>query len=68
MVAVIIIHTFIQTITYHFYYLKCSPTTSIPIFHDPRPNALMTGLKQKDTTKLTYANEKVHYVPKPGSH
>ncbi len=50
-----------------FYYLKCSPTTSIPIFHDPRPGALMTGLKQKDTTKLSYANEKVHYVPQPGT-
>ena len=50
-----------------FYYLKCSPTTSIPVFHDPRPGALMTGLKQKDRSKISYANESVHYLPKPGT-
>ena len=50
-----------------FYYLKCSPTTSLPIFHDPRPGALMTGLKQKDRSKISYANESVHYLPKPGT-
>lgn len=50
-----------------FYYLKCSPTTSLPIFHDPRPGALMTGLKQKDKTKISYANDQVHYLPKPGT-
>ena len=50
-----------------FYYLKCSPTTSLPVFHDPRPGALMTGLKQKDKRKLSYANDQIHYIPKPGS-
>ena len=50
-----------------FYYLKCNKNTSLPIFHDPRPGALMTGLRQKDKTQVTYASEKIHYVPKPGT-
>ena len=50
-----------------FYYLKCSPNTSLPVFHDPRPGALMTGLKQKNKTKITYANDQIHYTPQPGS-
>ena len=27
----------------------------------------MTGLKQKDKTKISYANDQVHYLPKPGT-
>tara|TARA_R100001463_G_scaffold1835_4_gene7847 strand:+ start:1648 stop:2337 length:690 start_codon:yes stop_codon:yes gene_type:complete len=50
-----------------FYYLKCSKNTSLPIFHDPRPGALMTGLKQKDKLKISYASDQVHYIPKPGT-
>ena len=50
-----------------FYYLKCSPNTSLPVFHDPRPGALMTGLKPKERGKLSYANDQVHYIPKPGT-
>ena len=50
-----------------FFYLKCNEHTSLPVFHDPRPGALMTGLKQKDKRKLSYANDQIHYIPKPGS-
>ena len=34
-----------------FYFLKCSDKTSLPIFDDPRPGALMNGLPQKDKSK-----------------
>ena len=50
-----------------FYYLKCSSKTSIPIFHDPRPGAMMTKLPEKDKKKVTHASSAVHYVPKPGT-
>jgi hypothetical protein len=30
-----------------FYFLKCSEKTSYPVFHDPRPGALMTKLPLK---------------------
>ena len=50
-----------------FYFLKCSNKTSMPVFHDPRPGALMTKLPQKDGSKITFANEAVHYKIKPGT-
>ena len=50
-----------------FYFLKCSDKTSMPVFHDPRPGALMTKLPQKDGSKITFANEAVHYKIKPGT-
>ena len=50
-----------------FYFLKCSPRTSYPIFHDPRPGAIMTKLPEKDETQLTRANDSVHHKPRPGT-
>ena len=35
-----------------FYFLKCSDKTSFPIFHDPRPGALMTKLPLKKNIKV----------------
>jgi hypothetical protein len=50
-----------------FYFLKASEKTSMPVLHDPRPGAVMTQLPQKEGTKITYANEAVHYKVKPGT-
>ena len=50
-----------------FYFLKCGPETSFPIFHDPRPGAEMSRLPQKDATKITLNSSQVHYKPKPGT-
>ena len=50
-----------------FYYLKCSEYTSFPVFHDPRPGAMMTKLPQKNKSDVTLATEAVHYKPKPGT-
>jgi len=49
-----------------FYFLKASEKTSMPVLHDPRQGAVMTKLPQKDQTKITHANETVHYNVKPG--
>ena len=50
-----------------FYFLKCSDKTSYPIFHDPRPGALMTKLPQLQPEKLSFANEAINYKVKPGT-
>jgi len=50
-----------------FYFLKASEKTSMPVLHDPRQGAMMTKLPQKDSSKITHANEAVHYKVKPGS-
>ena len=50
-----------------FYFLKCSPKTSFPVLHDPRPGAMMTKLPQKNVTKLSYANEAITFKPSPGT-
>ena len=50
-----------------FYYLKCSENTSRPVFHDPRLAAKMMKLPEKDSKKLTMANDKINYTPKPGT-
>jgi len=50
-----------------FFFLKCSSKTSYPVFHDPRPGAIMKGLPQKDQTKITCATSNVHFTPKPGT-
>tara|TARA_R100001530_G_scaffold135319_1_gene112240 strand:+ start:3098 stop:3766 length:669 start_codon:yes stop_codon:yes gene_type:complete len=50
-----------------FYFLKCSPRTSYPIFNDPRPGAVMTKLPEKDDKQLTRANDSVHHRPTPGT-
>tara|TARA_R100001086_G_scaffold66954_1_gene31236 strand:+ start:47 stop:724 length:678 start_codon:yes stop_codon:yes gene_type:complete len=50
-----------------FYFLKASKKTSMPILHDPRQGAMMTKLPQKDGSKISYANEAVHYQVNPGT-
>ena len=50
-----------------FYFLKASERTSMPVLHDPRQGAMMTKLPQKDPSKITHANEAVHYKVKPGT-
>ena len=50
-----------------FYYLKCSENTSRPVFHDPRLAAKMMKLPEKDSKKVTMANDKINYTPKPGT-
>ena len=50
-----------------FYFLKCSPRTSYPVFHDPRPGALMTKLPQINPINISNANEAVNFQVKPGT-
>ena len=50
-----------------FYFLKCSEKTSVPVIHDPRMGARMTKLPQKDPSKITFANDAVHYKVQPGT-
>jgi len=50
-----------------FYFLKCSPKTSYPIFHDPRPGKMMIQLPEKNLKKITEASEKIICSPKPGT-
>ena len=49
-----------------FYFLKCSPETSFPIFHEPRTGARATKLKMKTGSEINAATELVHFKPKPG--
>ena len=49
-----------------FYFLKCSPKTSFPVFHEPRTGARATKLKLKEGSNIDYADEKMHYRPTPG--
>jgi uncharacterized protein (TIGR02466 family) len=48
-----------------FYFLKCSEETSMPIFYDPRPGALMTKLPIKKG--INHAIDAVHFKPTPGT-
>ena len=50
-----------------FYFLKCSDKTSYPVFHDPRPGAMMTKLPHKDGTKISAMSDQLHYKPQPGT-
>jgi uncharacterized protein (TIGR02466 family) len=50
-----------------FYFLKCSEATSHPVFHDPRPGKVMTDLLAKDSKKVNYNTNQVHYKVKPGT-
>ena len=50
-----------------FYFLKSSDTTSKPVFHDPRPGAVMNLLPELDKTKVTYSTSQVEFKPKPGT-
>ena len=50
-----------------FYFLKCSDKTSFPIFHDPRPGAVMTKLPVKDEKQISMGSSQINYKPKPGT-
>jgi len=50
-----------------FYFLKASDKTSKPLFQDPRTAHVPLKLKEKDSTKITNANDLVNYSVKPGS-
>ncbi len=50
-----------------FYFLKASQLTSKPLFQDPRTAHVPLKLKEKDTTKITNANDLVNFEVKPGS-
>ena len=50
-----------------FYFLKCSEKTSYPMFHDPRPGALMTKLPLKDDSQISLAQDIINYKPTPGT-
>ena len=50
-----------------FYFLKCSNLTSYPMFQDPRTAHVPLKLQEKDSNKVTNANDIVHYKVKPGS-
>ena len=51
-----------------FYFLKCSGTTSFPIFHDPRYGKEMIQLPIKlDIPANSPAQEKIFLKPKPGT-
>lgn len=49
-----------------FYFLKASDNTSRPMFQDPRTAHVPLKLKEKDSSKITNANDLVNYTPKPG--
>ena len=48
-----------------FYFLKASEKTSYPMFHDPRPGAVMNKLPLKETFTTTSMNQ-ADVRPKPG--
>jgi uncharacterized protein (TIGR02466 family) len=50
-----------------FYFLKSDEQTAYPIFHDPRPGALMTKLPEKNTCVVSDANDKINFKPIPGT-
>jgi uncharacterized protein (TIGR02466 family) len=49
-----------------FYFLKASQKTSRPMFQDPRTAHVPLKLKEKDSSKVTNANDIVNYTPEPG--
>jgi uncharacterized protein (TIGR02466 family) len=50
-----------------FYFLKCSDKTSYPIFHDPRPGAVMTKLPEKNSSVISSSTSQIHFKAVPGS-
>ena len=50
-----------------FYFLKCSPRTSYPVFHDPRAGKLMAQLPMKNPGEISSGTEAVHVKLKPGT-
>ena len=50
-----------------FYFLQCSNKTSYPVFHDPRPGALMTKLPLKKSNEIELGTESISFNIKPGT-
>ena len=50
-----------------FFFLKCSKLTSKPMFQDPRTAHVPLKLKEKDSTKISNANDLINYSINPGS-
>lgn len=50
-----------------FFFLKCSPNTSYPIFHDPRLYNRMIDLNKKNNNGISTASEVVNIKTKPGT-
>jgi uncharacterized protein (TIGR02466 family) len=49
-----------------FYFLRCSETTSHPVFHDPRHGKRMTDLAEIEHDKISNASQKIFFKVKPG--
>jgi len=50
-----------------FYFLKCSPLTSFPVFNDPRTAAVMCKLPLKKIEDVTSGSDLIHLNPRPGT-
>ena len=50
-----------------FYFLKCSDKTSYPIFHDPRPGALMTKLPLQQDKEIKMGSSAINFKVRPGT-
>lgn len=50
-----------------FLYLKCSNSSSVPVFHDPRVGHLISKLPEKDSNALSYASMAMHWKVSPGT-
>ena len=50
-----------------FFYLHREENSPLPVFHDPRPAALICALPEKNAKEITYASQAVHWSPKPGT-
>jgi len=60
-------HTHSNSHVSGFYFLKCSEKTSKPLFQDPRTAHVPLKLKEKDGSKISNANDIIHYSVAPGS-
>ena len=60
-------HTHANAHVSGFFFLKCSEKTSKPLFQDPRTAHVPLKLKEKDTTKLSNANDIINYSVAPGT-
>jgi len=61
------VHTHYNNHVSGFYFLKCSPETSKPVFYDPRPGAEMTKLQLKNPNEMCVATNKIRLTPTPGT-
>ena len=49
-----------------FFFLKCSDNTSMPVFYDPRPGALMNRLPERNFNNIDPASYAFHFKPAVG--